>query len=913
MASQWMLDRANGVGGDTSATPSTQPAPSNPIQPVTNAIGSAANSVAKVGSSFLGGLGTTLNSIGSAFNQGIQQTFAPQIAGAKAVASVANRVVNTPFSTQAIPFVGPVAAGIQTMQNPKVPPTSTLKGVYNTAIAPLYQAPLRAAAEIKKSYQQIVPQSPVDKEVTAMQEAGAKRPLGQKLSDVAFGNGPIKSFQEQSKEGVDVPGIGSVKGAGAYPFIAGSTALSLLPQGGEAKPAERELISLAKQAGTVEEFASLVEKASPEIKSVLETAIKDAKNPIEAIGQFFKDASGSATKVVQGEVPVLGTNIVGSPGEQKLLGPGNPVQRVIDALKSAQPLRNEQEALYSATRKARFSAAQQAGQAAGGGEAGFSAELGALKGEMPKVDFSGIRGQLSQSDVDSLHNMVSNSPDLLYGEKLAARNGLANLLGESGGTVPTNSQLELLSKVFPKEFINTVMEKRSAGQKVIDMVTDVLNVPRSVMATLDLSAPLRQGAFLVGRPKEFIPALKDMFKAATSEDGYKEIMAGIQSKETYPMMREADLALTDAGGILSNREESFMSNIAEKIPGLGRFVQGSNRGYTAFLNKLRADTFESIYNGAKDSGALERNPNIAGDIAKFVNSATGRGDLGRFSRAAGVLNGALFSPRLLASRLNLLNPTYYASLDPYVRKEALKSLVTFAATGLTVLGLAKAGGAEVGTDPNSADFGKIKVGNTRFDIWGGFQQPIVLAARLISGKMTNSTTGQEMSLGEGYKPTTRKDIIERFFESKESPIASFVLGLLNGQDATGQPFNVPAEVVDRFVPLIAQDLYSLSQEHGPAGLLMGVPGIFGVGSQTYGSEIPSMGTTPSGKKKVQYTPVPGLGQTIVNKISGNPDSNIPPEQRQKFLDIRSKQLKKKSIPKVSPQEAQSIRARILSQ
>ena len=40
--------------------------------------------------------------------------------------------------------------------------------------------------------------------------------------------------------------------------------------------------------------------------------------------------------------------------------------------------------------------------------------------------------------------------------------------------------------------------------------------------------------------------------------------------------------------------------------------------------------------------------------------------------------------------------------------------------------LAKLAGAEVGDDPEDSDFGKIIIGNTRIDIWGGIQQPMRL-------------------------------------------------------------------------------------------------------------------------------------------------------------------------------------------
>jgi len=49
--------------------------------------------------------------------------------------------------------------------------------------------------------------------------------------------------------------------------------------------------------------------------------------------------------------------------------------------------------------------------------------------------------------------------------------------------------------------------------------------------------------------------------------------------------------------------------------------------------------------------------------------------------------------------------------QPRVRKAIIKDLTKVTAVGLSALGLAHLAGAEVGLDPRSPDFGKIKIGN----------------------------------------------------------------------------------------------------------------------------------------------------------------------------------------------------------
>ena len=554
------------------------------------------------------------------------------------------------------------------------------------------------------------------------------------------------------------------------------------------------------------------------------------------------------------------------------------VKAVTEALKAAKPIRGKQEELYSAERARRVAVISNMKAT---GEGGYFKQLGALKGELPKAQFEGIRKSVTQEHIDELFDLVEKANVTAF-EKISAKTGLARLLGAEGGIVPTKSEMSLLSEIFPPEFIKQIMDKRPFMERLWGGIANALNLPRAVMATADLSAPLRQGIFLAGRPKQFVPAFASMFKYAFSEKAYEGLMSSIKTRPTYLSMRENKLALTDMGQTLSTREEAFMSNIAEKIPGFKYIARGSNRAYSGFLNKLRADVFDDLTKKAKALGITEERPEVMRDIAKFVNSATGRGDMGALNKATEVLNGVFFSPRLMASRINLLNPVFYTRLDPFVRKEALKSLLTFGAIGSTIVGLAKAGGVDVGIDPRSADFGKIKTGDTRYDPWGGFQQYIVLAARLLSGQMVSSTTGKEFNLGEGYKPTTRLDIVQRFFENKTSPVASFALGLMKGQNALGEPFNVPAETVERFLPMVTQDVFDLVREYGPKGLGMAIPGVFGVGSQTYSDQIPMATKTPTGKDSVKWRSAPGLGESILNKITGKELTTFTEEEQVKL-------------------------------
>ncbi len=407
---------------------------------------------------------------------------------------------------------------------------------------------------------------------------------------------------------------------------------------------------------------------------------------------------------------------------------------------------------------------------------------------------------------------------------------------------------------FVKEVQEGLEETQSKKPgKLGQVFANALNTPRALMSSLDLSAPLRQGIFLIGRP-EFWKALPSMFKYAMSEESYRGLMRDITSRDTYPLMTEAGVAFSTIDGKLSSREEDFMSQWAEKVPG----VRASNRAYTGFLNKLRADAFDSMaadLEGAgvdlsKDKKALDKK--ALKDLGWFISNATGRGSLGNWNSAAPQLTAAFFSPRLMASRVNMLRPDNYVKLHPAVRKQAITSLLSFGGFAASLMTLAGMAGMDVETDPRSSDFGKLRMGNTRYDVLGGFGQYITLAARLasfIGSQAYEGITGEEgidhykttstgktkkYNEGEGKFDQTAGGAIARFFRNKASPVASYVMDYFFGENVVGEKFDPVDSTAQRFMPMFAADVADMMGKYGMVeGAARSAPGVFGVGVQDF--------------------------------------------------------------------------------
>lgn len=370
---------------------------------------------------------------------------------------------------------------------------------------------------------------------------------------------------------------------------------------------------------------------------------------------------------------------------------------------------------------------------------------------------------------------------------------------------------------------------------------------KSLMTGIDLSAPLRQGRMLAHR-SEFYKSLGPMIKSMASEKGFNDVMESIASHPRFDVAKGAKLALTNLGEELTEREEAIMSKFPTKIPGLGKLYQASNRAYTGYLNKLRMDTFSSLMDDAeKIRGVGKVDDKTITDLTNFINNATGRGDLGALEPAATLLNATFFSPRYVASRMHLLNPHEYYKMDPFVRREALKSVLAMAGSQVAILSLAKMGGAQVTDDPTNADFGKIKIGNTRVDLNAGLQQYVRVAAQLAQGKITSSTSNTEHKLDTGkFGSLSHSDVIKGFVESKEAPLASFLINDMWGKDFKGDPVTIPEAVLKRATPMLIQDLYAIAKDD-PKLLPLGIPAAFGASVQTYKPRPKKTGLFPQMK------------------------------------------------------------------
>lgn len=414
---------------------------------------------------------------------------------------------------------------------------------------------------------------------------------------------------------------------------------------------------------------------------------------------------------------------------------------------------------------------------------------------------------------------------------------------------------ELSQKIKEKQLDTSTKDKRIAyGNAILDMqdyleslskkpmglvgnIVNIANVPRALMSTLDFSAPLRQGWGMMSRPKQFISSFGAMFKYAFSESSYRNLQADIITRKSYELMKASGLRITGLSNKLTMREEEFMTTLLDRVPG----IRGSERAYSGFLTRLRADVFDALVQQAEMSGEdVSKGSQTIKDIAAVVNNFTGSGNMGKNDRFAGavpLLNAVFFSPRKIAATLNMFNPVAYAKLSPTARGAAFRQL--FGSVGATalILFLASLLGADWEKDPTSSDFGKVKLGDTRLDVTGGNGNYLVLLARIITGKTKSSTTELTRELGTGFGSTTRGDLLVKYIRNKLSPTASFVADWLYGTDAVGTPFKAKDAIINRTIPMTISGFMESTKNDPDHAVMATLLGLLGVGVQTYSTDV----------------------------------------------------------------------------
>lgn len=532
----------------------------------------------------------------------------------------------------------------------------------------------------------------------------------------------------------------------------------------------------------------------------------------------------------------------------------DPVDKIAFYIRNAKQSTKANELLRAPER------ARRAGRVAGilesGGYSRGSIEEAtrALAGKLPNERFLTDEFKITDVELTAALKRIDGA-GLLPLERLNAATSLLDVV--DSGAMPTVYEAKLLARVYGEDFVASIMKHRTKPEIWRQHAYDLIGLPRALRASMDLSAPLRQGILLIGSPKQFFGAIKPMMRAFANEDYAQKMISSMKDDPYYKQAVENGLELTDLSNItLAANPEEYFTRLPSVIGGtaLGAGVKASERAYTVYLNKLRFDKYKAIAQHWESMGPTAFNSKNLQDIAEFLNYATGRGKLPKdLARLSPALNATIFAPKFLYSRfaapgtvvkrtMNMIrqdpsalsNPAKLKALydSDVVLQEMLRNTGAFIGLGIGVLGAAKLAGLELESNPRSSEFGRIKIGNTKFDMWAGYQPLVRYAAQIFTGERKTGTGGTQ--------DADRLDTFTRLVRSKESPIAGLIHDFYAGQTFTGDEIrgdevDIATQLANAFTPLFIADLSQNLREEGVIGGIYTAPAFFGLGVQSYSS------------------------------------------------------------------------------
>ncbi len=456
------------------------------------------------------------------------------------------------------------------------------------------------------------------------------------------------------------------------------------------------------------------------------------------------------------------------------------------------------------------------------------------------------------------------------------------------------------------------LKERAKPKNYVDNVGFIAGLAKSLKASFDNSALLRQGyktlwtnpnIWRKNAARSFIDFAKTIKSGEKVMDG---VMADIVSRPLYEKMVRAKLAI-------GNIEEAYPTSLPEKVPVFGRFFRASQTSFEAFQFRQRADIFEKYIDIAEKSGIDTDDVDELRGIGNVVNALTSRGSLGKAEPVANIVNNVFFSPRFVKSHIDLLtHPMGFdvagAKITPFARKQAAKNLLKVSMGTAAILTIANAINPDsIEEDPRSSNFGKIKIGNTRFEVTGGISSIATLAFRIARTSTKSSTTGKITELNSGeFGSKNVGDLIYDFFENKQAPLTRVISDVLNQEDFDGNKPTVLGTLNNLLVPLPVTNAIELSKDPNSAPILLALMAdALGVGTNTYGQSKTDWNKSKGVeltqfKEKVGEEKFKAANEKFnkqyedwFQKTLRNPDyQNLPDDAKQKVIDSAKDKIQK---------------------
>ena len=358
------------------------------------------------------------------------------------------------------------------------------------------------------------------------------------------------------------------------------------------------------------------------------------------------------------------------------------------------------------------------------------------------------------------------------------------------------------------------IENKGKAGKVGEAILKVAGNIKSLKASVDFSflRQLQNTAYV--NWGAFKNAMKSGYKAwLESEQGVDTMLADLL---TRPNALNGNY---NAFGIeVGIKEEAFpeswISKGFDKIKlNWANVFRRSEAGFNLALQTARADLFDWMWENTKGDIKLLKTQKVG----EAINTITGRGKFpwlaSKDEKQNRIVNNLLFAPKWLASRIQTLTDLRHIGS---IREMTPQGIRARAAVGNVIMlavitNVIKAALWALDDDderdfweflqsafePRSTDFGKIRVGNTRFDLSTGTAGLVTLFSRLFAGQTVSAS---------GVKSDVKRwEVLGNFISGKGSPFISTSLQLLTNADYFGdeRKWDTAGEIASNVMSFLA--------------------------------------------------------------------------------------------------------------
>jgi hypothetical protein len=421
-------------------------------------------------------------------------------------------------------------------------------------------------------------------------------------------------------------------------------------------------------------------------------------------------------------------------------------------------------------------------------------------------------------------------------------------------------------------------------------------IPKTLMLGLEMSFVLRQGFFYTySQPMKAFYALMEAIPAVFSQRLALESADGLKSRPNAKEYELAKVDFTQVTGPQAKLEELYQSAIIRWLENTetklllplrtwAKLYAMAERGNRTFSNIMKADMYD-----------IQKRDTLAAREFFKVNTGWTEDDIKETGRIANIFSGRgtglkggnpwldwlFLARRWTWSRIQadfivpfqLVTPQWIGqwNADRGMRV-ALAKLYIQAMVGHTAKMavayvayrlLAGDDEEEMPTfefDLRSSDALAMKIGETRFKDEGGLMPAIVLASRILTGKMKTSEGEIKSIYGDDvqYGGKTAADFIINYGRYKLGTAPSAILEWASGRDAVGNviadkddPTAIYRNIVgSRITPLTYREIYAAESELGlKRGTLAALEAFFGVSVSTHGSRSKYKKASEEDRKK----------------------------------------------------------------